>query len=177
MWQGRGRIQARPWVTSLPVRRDPQGHPIAPTEFPRARSNPGAPRPAKAWESWVIHASGGGRPGPVTSATGRRIPSRADPRKSVFDSWPKANSPQTPTAPRSDGLSEFDCQCALQPRHGRARRRRSGQTQDLCRDWSALRAFSPRLKIAQLRQTMDVTEDMGPNHPREGSTLKEPPRG
>lgn len=79
---------------------DAVDHPIAPTEFPKARSAAGTFRLRRTWTTCDMPASRGGYPTPVTPRG--RIPTRACPRVASRYRWPSANNPQTPTRPAAD---------------------------------------------------------------------------
>ena len=87
--------------TSLALKRDPQDHPIAPTEFPEAWSTPETPRPNGALETLRYTHLGRRTPRPSHVDRGQRIPSEAYPPKSGEILSQKANNPQTST-PRED---------------------------------------------------------------------------
>lgn len=85
--------------TTLPLKRDLQDHPIAPTEFPKTWSTTEVARgPVGRWGPCDIHTSGGGRPGPVTSNEVDGYRTRLTPRNLVksLAQRPTIHRPQPP---------------------------------------------------------------------------------
>ena len=102
--------------TSLALKRDPQDHPIAPTEFPKAWSTPETPRPNGALETLRYTHLGRRTPRPSHVDRGQRIPSEAYPPKSgeILSQRPTIHRPQPPGKTRS---SRVRLSCPGRPGH------------------------------------------------------------